>query len=107
MTKKKINELYCNTTIALTTIDKQEIDGFRDYLLAVLSSGSVNAANPVGGSLEETNISVWGITSEDIKLNEEPVLSENSPEDTLNENQATADVSKSGGFWNYIKGLFR
>jgi len=106
LTKKKINEIYCNTTIALSVADKQEIDSFRNYLLSVLSTNS-NSVNPVGGSLEEANISVWGIESEDIDSNDESDLSENSSEEeTSNEDQATSDVSKSGGFWNYVKGLF-
>ncbi|MEK7551866.1 MAG: hypothetical protein AAB534_00420 [Patescibacteria group bacterium] len=103
LTRKKINELHCNTTISLTVADKQEIDSFRNYLLAVLSNG---LNNPVGGSMEEANVPVWSIKAEDLSANDEPASSEVSSEDTSIENQATADVSNNGGFWNFVKGLF-
>jgi len=102
LTKKKINELHCNTVIPLTPADLQEIDSFRNYLLSVLSG------NPVGGSMEETNISVWGTISEDNSSTDvEEVVSLESPEEDTTNEEATADVSNSGGFWNYVRNLFR
>lgn len=54
LTKKKINEIYCNTTYPLTSEQAKEISDFRNFLesLKTNNSGASYDASGIGGDLE-------------------------------------------------------
>jgi hypothetical protein len=49
LTKKKINEIYCNTTLALTDAQKLEISTFRTFLESIKNNPNYNGGVDIGG----------------------------------------------------------
>jgi hypothetical protein len=75
-TKKKINEIYCNTSITLSQADQQEINAFRAYIESLGGSmGSwdgagvgANIGGPSDDGDQSDNISGRGVSVKDIEV---------------------------------------
>lgn len=102
-TKKKINEIFCNTTLYLTPEQIAQIQAYKNGISNSLIVNNVNN-NSNNNSNSPVGINISG--SDILSSSSIPFTPEIGSNDNENQTANVADAGFFGKIWNFIKWLF-